>query len=59
MVGRARRYNILVRNGRQVQEVHVVTSLSREEIKKVLVSVTGQLADLDDGVPAFDDSEQL
>lgn len=46
------RYNILVRTGRQVQEVHVVTSLSREEIKKVLVYVTGQLADLDDGMPS-------
>jgi len=47
-------YNILVRTGRQVQEVHVVTSLSREEIKQVLVYVTSQLADLDDGVPAFE-----
>jgi len=53
-VGDGCRYNILVRTGRQVQEVHVVTSLSREEIKQVLVYVTSQLADLDDGVPAFE-----
>jgi hypothetical protein len=41
-------YNILVRTGRQVQELHVVTALSRDELKKVLVAVTGQIAaDLD------------